>query len=718
MKYDQRGRLVDETQNYIGVDSQVGLFTLNYTYNDSGTLTSMTDPKGKALAFEHDIFGRLKKQNNAAVSYSGQSIMDDYIYDTQGRVTQLTYGHGVTEDFGYDELGRLKTIMGNESPLNGLDYTYTANGNLDTAIEQDGTSLQFAYDNLNRLIYVDGQLGNPLGYEIFYKHDKSGNMTSVSGTDPTGSIKKVPGRSYAPNSHRLLSTKLDGMPNVFYDEHGHITSYETGTQATGGIITKDMIYDGLGRLQSLTTNTKGQVKISYGPQGNKIVKERPDGSKEIFVYAQGSLLSNFDTQTQEWKTHLSANGRKVATVKLTNTGNIKETNFIHADRLNSSAAVTKKQGNTVQTISTHRYLPFGEELKDQGSPSLIDQFGFTGQQIQHEMEDIYDFNARYYDPVLRRFLSADDVLGKKDNAQTQNRYTYVLNNPKRFIDPTGNVPKESSGGTASTSNVPGMQGGWPQKTSPLGFSKGTFMGRMKGKISRGAKSAWNETTSQWFGVKPILNGVNIMFYGTVSILADATLQASRPPWKLIGASDQEADDANMAISTGITKGKLSGPGVLKNLRYVGLGRFGLNTKRLFYRTFYRSDSSPNAMEIGMLSEAGRKSGVGLSRKIIRDTPREDRIWLMEDHVNNTNYIAREGSPYISITTSLDVAKDFQGYTYQIRLPRIWGLFKRYQSSNIVPHTNSSEMELLVLHNIPAKYIRRNFGFTKGWMPPE
>ena len=43
------------------------------------------------------------------------------------------------------------------------------------------------------------------------------------------------------------------------------------------------------------------------------------------------------------------------------------------------------------------------------------------------------FGARYYDPLLGQFTSADvsDVDGL-------NRYAYVNNNPLRYTDPTGN----------------------------------------------------------------------------------------------------------------------------------------------------------------------------------------------------------------------------------------------------------------------------------------
>lgn len=49
-------------------------------------------------------------------------------------------------------------------------------------------------------------------------------------------------------------------------------------------------------------------------------------------------------------------------------------------------------------------------------------------------------HARYCSPGLGRFLSTDPVGGSRKNPQSWNRYTYVLNNPLRYTDPTGMFP--------------------------------------------------------------------------------------------------------------------------------------------------------------------------------------------------------------------------------------------------------------------------------------
>ena len=81
--------------------------------------------------------------------------------------------------------------------------------------------------------------------------------------------------------------------------------------------------------------------------------------------------------------------------------------------------------------------PFGEEVVAQPLPAY--RFLFTGKERDFETGQDY-FGARYYRADVGRFTMVDPELRIKDalvDPQKWNRYTYVRNNPLRYVDPDG-----------------------------------------------------------------------------------------------------------------------------------------------------------------------------------------------------------------------------------------------------------------------------------------
>lgn len=62
-----------------------------------------------------------------------------------------------------------------------------------------------------------------------------------------------------------------------------------------------------------------------------------------------------------------------------------------------------------------------------------------------------DYKARFYSPTLGRFIQPDSIIPNAANPQNWNRYSYVLNNPIRFNDPTGHrcAPEDPCQGSGS-----------------------------------------------------------------------------------------------------------------------------------------------------------------------------------------------------------------------------------------------------------------------------
>jgi RHS repeat-associated protein len=52
---------------------------------------------------------------------------------------------------------------------------------------------------------------------------------------------------------------------------------------------------------------------------------------------------------------------------------------------------------------------------------------------------LYNYDARLYDPVVGRFITADSIVQDFYDPQLLNRYSYVRNNPLKYVDPDGHA---------------------------------------------------------------------------------------------------------------------------------------------------------------------------------------------------------------------------------------------------------------------------------------
>ena len=64
--------------------------------------------------------------------------------------------------------------------------------------------------------------------------------------------------------------------------------------------------------------------------------------------------------------------------------------------------------------------------------------GYGGHEMLNEF-NLINMNGRVYDPILGRFLSPDKYVQEGDNSQNYNSYSYCLNNPLKYADPSGDV---------------------------------------------------------------------------------------------------------------------------------------------------------------------------------------------------------------------------------------------------------------------------------------
>jgi RHS repeat-associated protein len=104
--------------------------------------------------------------------------------------------------------------------------------------------------------------------------------------------------------------------------------------------------------------------------------------------------------------------------------------------------MTDSTGNELGRIL---YEPFGAVMTDNSVGRDVATLKFTGKESDEET-GLVNFGARYYDPTFARFITADShIPGQGANLQGFNRYSYVLNNPVKLIDPSGHFPRMGGG---------------------------------------------------------------------------------------------------------------------------------------------------------------------------------------------------------------------------------------------------------------------------------
>ncbi len=157
------------------------------------------------------------------------------------------------------------------------------------------------------------------------------------------------------------------------------------------------------------------VKAHYD---NLVIK---DNTETYYIRgADGEVLAEYDLGDNLVAEYVYANGQRI--VKRNPAGNV---DIYLNDHLGSARAMV---GNGWSA----NYYPFGEIASQTGSEEDT-HFDFTGQERDHGTGLMY-FGARYYDPVVGRFLTMDPLANVRP---WESPYMYVGNNPLNNIDPTG-----------------------------------------------------------------------------------------------------------------------------------------------------------------------------------------------------------------------------------------------------------------------------------------
>jgi RHS repeat-associated protein len=179
------------------------------------------------------------------------------------------------------------------------------------------------------------------------------------------------------------------------------------------------------RLVEVTRGTQ-VTRFTYDADG-ALVKREVGGETTVYV---GNLYEK-DVAGGEVRKYYYFNGQRVA---LRKAGVLQ---YVLGDHLGSTSVVLNDDGSV---HSEGRYYPYGVTRWRSGT--LPTDYRFTGQREDGYIK-LYHMGARWYDVALGRWISADVIVPEPGNAQSLNRYSWVLGNPLRYIDRTGHKQEGS-----------------------------------------------------------------------------------------------------------------------------------------------------------------------------------------------------------------------------------------------------------------------------------
>ena len=337
MVYDPCGRV---SEAYVDRGAE-GKFSVSYTYDSMGNVSTYTDEMGNTTTYEYDLNGNLisvtdtqgivtaeytydcmgkvlqeKTASGIVVTYSynkldlvekmvmtsptGEEKVYTYTYDEMGRVLSVTDPSGIVSSQSYDSYGNVTDIVYPEG--GGISYTYDDYGrvteeklsigtsntyeyNADSLLSQytngRGQETEYSYDAIGRITSFSDELGT-----ISYTYDGNGNVLKTSETTKDGKTSTIT-RTYDCMNRVTSYTDYKGNTVKYgYDELGNLI---TLTYPGGEIVRYD--YDKAGLLTTVTDEEGFVTSYSYDDLGRLHTTTKPDGSVETVTYDKLSRVT-------------------------------------------------------------------------------------------------------------------------------------------------------------------------------------------------------------------------------------------------------------------------------------------------------------------------------------------------------------------------------------------------------------------------------------------
>ncbi|EGG95528.1 Rhs family protein [gamma proteobacterium IMCC1989] len=359
--------------------------------------------------------------------------------DASGRISAEVYGNGIVNDYTYNQAtGQLQHIHSSLlsiDPIRHLEYQYDAYQNV-TSRDDHANDIRetYEYDRLDRLTRTDITSATYISTEFngsqTQDYDVLGNITHKS---DVGAYTYGTGITNGAGIHAVVGA---GNKTYTYDANGNMISGDGRTVA----------WSSFNKPTLITKNGKS-ADFSYDASRSRYKKVNHLGDTTFYVgslYEKLTKNAGAANESIDEKHYIYANGQLVAEhIVSTNAG--VQTRYLHKDALGSVDLVTDATANVVDRRSFDAWGKLRNlTWKDNegiNNPLYLTQLpytnkGFTGHESIQEV-DLIHMNGRVYDATLARFMSADPHIQEGALTQSYNRYSYVMNNPLKYTDPSG-----------------------------------------------------------------------------------------------------------------------------------------------------------------------------------------------------------------------------------------------------------------------------------------
>ncbi|MBR4594736.1 MAG: VCBS repeat-containing protein [Bacteroidaceae bacterium] len=450
-EYDQYGRLTMESN---------GVHSVSYQYSASGLVSRMTwDPNNSTdryVDYTYDSYGNCIGQS--AIS----GIIQWNLTGNTGTSTTSTmrlHSNGTlfTKNNTLDSNGNLssQTLLRGGVTLGSGSYTFSATtGNL-TSRTLNGTTRTFTYDNLDRLTAVC--VNNTT--EMSMSYSANGNISSKTGIGSYqySSNNKPHAVSSVDNTSGLIDTEIQ---SISYNLWGKVTE-----------------------VNAVKGNDTYKYEITYGPDQQRILTVLWKNNQLVHLITYGRDYEERYLTTHIARYYYVSGTDGNAAVYVSDIDVEEKAYCIDTDHLGSITALYDQYGTKCFSAS---YDVWGKRTV--GINNVGFDRGFTGHEHIDEI-GLINMNGRMYDPNLGRFLSPDNYIQSPDNPQNYNRYSYCLNNPLRYTDPSGEfvwapfLIAAAMGGVQGT--MLGLQNG-AKGWDMVGYiAGGAALGALSGGIAQG-----------------------------------------------------------------------------------------------------------------------------------------------------------------------------------------------------------------------------------------